>query len=80
MSSIQGINLSDTCAKCGGNRWEYSETTPEGFIQEFRCIEYDCGYQDLTYPEGRFISYKTPEEVEEFIEDYDLEEELVAQD
>ena len=76
MSNIQGINLSDTCAKCGGDRYEYCENTPEGFIQEFRCIEYNCGYQDLTYPEGRFISYKTPEEVKEFIEDYGLEEEV----
>lgn len=78
MSSIEGINLTGTCAKCGGDRWEYSENTPEGFIQEFRCIEIegDCGYQDLTYPEGRFISYKTPEEVKEFIEDYGLEEEV----
>ena len=76
MSSIEGINLSGPCPKCGGKRWEYAENTPEEFIQEFRCIELNCGYQDLTYPEGRFISYKTPEEVKEFIEDYGLEEEV----
>ena len=75
MSSMQGINLTGGCAKCGGKRWEYFENTSDEFIQEFRCIELTCGYQDLRYSDGQFISHKTPEEVQEFLEDYDLLEE-----
>ena len=75
MSSMQGINLTGGCAKCGGKRWEYFENTSDEFIQEFRCIEITCGYQDLRYSDGQFISHKTPEEVQEFLEDYDLLEE-----
>ena len=76
MSSMQGINLTGGCANCGGKRWEYFENTSDYFIQEFRCIELNCGYTDLRYSEGRFESYKTPEEVKEFIEDWGLEEEV----
>ena len=75
MSSMQGINLTGGCAKCGGKRWEYFENTSDEFIQEFRCIELTCGYQDLRYSDGQFISHKTPEVVQEFLEDYDLLEE-----
>ena len=76
MSSMQGINLTGGCANCGGKRWEYFDNTSYDFIQEFRCIELNCGYTDLRYSEGRFESYKTPKEVKEFIEDWGLEEEV----
>ena len=76
MSSMQGINLTGGCVNCGGKRWEYFENTSDDFIQEFRCIELNCGYQDLRHSDGQFVSYKSPQEVHEFIEDYDLLEEI----
>ena len=73
---MQGINLTGGCANCGGKRWEYFENTSDDFIQEFRCIELNCGYQDLRYSDRHFVSFKSPQEVHEFIEDYDLLEEI----
>ena len=73
---MQGINLTGGCVNCGGKRWEYFENTSDDFIQEFRCIELNCGYQDLLYSDGQFVSYKSPQEVHQFIEDYDLLEDI----
>ena len=75
--SHQLINLTG-CTKCGGKRWEYMDYDhhQQEQIVEYRCIEVDCGHQELSYGDEFHTYSKTPEEVREFIEDYDLEEEI----
>ena len=75
--SHQTINPTG-CKKCGGRRWEYYEYD-KGLseqIVELRCVEINCGYQELTYGDELHTYSKTSEEVQEFIENYDLHEEL----
>ena len=66
------------CKKCGGKRWEYTDYDhhQQEQIVEYRCCEPECGYQELTYGDEFHSYYKTPEEVQEFIEEHELEEEL----
>ncbi len=65
------------CTQCGGRRWEYTDYDhhEQEQIIEYRCIEINCGHQELTYGDEFYIEKYTPEEVQEFIEDHDLEEE-----
>tara|TARA_Y100001937_G_scaffold98460_1_gene134321 strand:+ start:291 stop:524 length:234 start_codon:yes stop_codon:yes gene_type:complete len=66
------------CEKCGGRRWEYFDFCPVDRVEiiELRCLEINCGHQDLTYGDEYSIHKKSPEEVQEFIEEYDLQEEM----
>ena len=75
--SFQQINPTG-CKKCGGRRWEYTDycRTEHEEIVEHRCLEVDCGYQELTYGDEFHTYSKTPEEVRKFIKEYELEEEL----
>ena len=73
--SHQTINPTG-CKKCGGRRWEYTDYDCHELIVEHRCLEINCGYQELTYGDELHTYSKTPEEVQEFIENYDLHEEL----
>ena len=75
--STQLINPTG-CKKCGGRRWEYTDYDhyQQEQIVEHRCIEVDCGHQELTYGDEFQTYSKTPEEVREFIEEYELDDEL----
>ena len=73
--SHQTINPTG-CKKCGGRRWEYYDYDCHERTVEHRCLEINCGYQELTYGDELHTYSKTPEEVQEFIENYDLLEEV----
>lgn len=77
--SSEGINLTGRCQKCGGHRWEYHDYDrhEREEIRELRCLNPQCGHQDLIYGSERYFPRKTPDEVKQFIEDYDLEEQLL---
>ena len=66
------------CKMCGGKRWEYTDYDryQQEQIIEYRCCEPECGYQELTYGDEHHTYYKTPEEVQTWIKDHELEEEL----
>lgn len=69
---MQGIN--EICPKCGGHAWSYTDFREQ--TQELRCVNPKCGYNHLQYGDEVHEFYKEPNETEEFIKDYDLEEEL----
>ena len=68
----------NACPKCGGHQWVYTDycRTEQEHILEERCLNINCGHQFLRYGDEVHVYDKTPEEVQEFLEENELEEEL----